>query len=196
MPSPPPWPPNARACPPPSTTTHDVGATAAHVTPTGPLAVPPVLDVKDADFAAFVARNRAAMRDHVDATLRGTPDSDVDRDAVIQEALIRVWRDWPKWPTSDARRQAYLRRGLRLAALDAIRAVYGRDGRRPRELATDYAALERCDADTAPVAAELNRTLARQATSDATAVDERVGVTDALRALTDVERRAVLLSAH
>src|SRR3954471_17470184 len=106
MSAPPPSPANAPACPPTPTTTHDVPATADHVSPTRRLALRPTFDADDGDFAAFVTRNRTAIRDHVDATLRGTPDSDVDRDAVIQEALIRVWRDLPNWPTSDARRQA------------------------------------------------------------------------------------------
>lgn len=153
-------------------------------------------DGGEREFAAFVTRNRAAIHGFVEGTLRGTPDSDVDRDAVVQEALLRAWRDWPTWPAVDARRQAYLRRVLRLAGLDAIRAAYGRDGRRPRAVAIDLAGLERCDGDPSPTAAEVNRTLARQAASHTTDVEERIVLADALGALTELERRAVLLSAQ
>lgn len=143
-----------------------------------------------------MTRNRAAIHGFVDATLRGTPDSDIDRDAVMQEALLRAWREWLAWPAADARRQAYPRRVLRLAALDAIRTAYGRDGRRPRVLAIALAGLERCDGDASPTAAEINRTLARQVTSHTTDVEDRIVLAAALTALTELERRAVLLSAQ
>src|SRR5439155_24106117 len=186
-----------RRIPPTSTTTQSPRRIARGAsTPTRPEPVRFAAPTAEQHFAAFVARNRRAIRDCVDATLRGTPDSDVDRDAVVQEALLRVWRGWPEWPTADARRQAYLRRALRLAALDALRAVYGRDGRRPRTIATDYTSLEGCNTEPSPAAAELTQTLARQAHSITTSVEDRLVLADALTVLTGLERRAVLLSAH
>jgi RNA polymerase sigma factor (sigma-70 family) len=150
----------------------------------------------EAEFTAFVARHRRLIGDYVSATLRGTPESEVDRESVVQDALVRVWRSWATWPRTEGRRRAFLKRTLRLTALDALRVSRGRDGRRVREQPADLGAVDRLGDGLPRGTEELGRALARSAVDATATVLERSVVVSTLDALTDLERRAVALSVQ
>jgi len=121
--------------------------------------------------------------------LRG--ETTVDREAVVQEALLRVWGEWGQWPRLPERRLAYLKRTLRCCALDALRARRGPGGRR-RELPADIGALGNYRRDSRAAADEVPP----GSGDPAETVGGRLALAAALAALTELERRAVSLSAH
>ena len=141
-------------------------------------------------FAAFVAAHQPLIHAYVARVLGA--ETAVDREAVIQEALLRVWCEWSQWPRSPERRLAYLKRALRCCALDALRARRGPAGPR-QELLTDLGGFE--GRRRGPAAGELSA-VSLMSGDPAETVGERIALAAALGALTELERRALSLSAH
>jgi RNA polymerase sigma factor (sigma-70 family) len=142
-------------------------------------------------FAAFVATHQPLIHAYVARVLGA--ETAVDREAVIQEALLRVWCEWSRWPRSPARRLAYLKRSLRCCALDALRARRGPAGPR-QELRADVGGRE--GLRRGGLAAGELSAVSLMSGDPAETVGERLALAAALGALTELERRATSFSAH
>jgi RNA polymerase sigma factor (sigma-70 family) len=143
------------------------------------------------NFAAFVAAHQPLIHAYVARVLGA--ETAVDREAVIQEALLRVWSEWSQWPRSPERRLAYLKRALRCCALDALRARRGPAGRR-QGLPADLGVLHGQRRDR--VAGGVLHAVPMGSGDPAETVGDRLALAAALAALTELERRAVCLSAQ
>lgn len=152
-----------------------------------------------ASFQAFVDEHRHLMSDYIARRMRGTPE--LCSEDALQEALIRIWQQWRHWPADPERREVYMRQALKVAAVDAIRARYGRNLNRPREYPVNFADLDRC-VPTEPgahaIVRELGLAIARDSLEHRPEHRdiERSVLVAAFAALTDLERRVLFMTAH
>jgi RNA polymerase sigma factor (sigma-70 family) len=84
---------------------------------------------QDSAFAALCDELHHVFTDanlHRAAHAAGGGGLAIDVDDLRQEALIRVLKQFNEYPTDAGQREAWARRSLRVAAMDAVRAVGGR----------------------------------------------------------------------
>jgi len=162
--------------------------------------VPGLQRAHHASFEEFADAHRHLMRDYIDSRLR-TVDGISGEDA-MQEAMLRMWQQWDRWPTDDQQRLRYALQALRNAATDAIRAKNGRGTTRVSEVAVDFGDLEgtRDAAGLGPqqLAVELGRAIARaslELDSDRDATADRSVLIAAFAVLDDDERAIIGLTA-
>jgi len=146
------------------------------------------------EFARFVAENRLMAERYVDRLLDGACHNEVDRDGVVQEAFIRAWTSWATWPADPGRRCSYLKRALRVCGVDALRKARGRGAGATAALPTSFTEFDG-DTDDARLATAAQAALLPRALNQEELVDERLLTASLLDALTDVERKAIALSA-
>lgn len=168
--------------------------------PAGAVAVNGIRRADQAAFREFVDSHHHVMRDYLERRLRGAHD--VSPEDVLQDALIRIWRQFKEWPTEPERRIIFLRQALKVAAIDAIRSRRGRNGTTPREYPIDFADLERAqrsDAVGDQMIREIGKAIARDAVdrmSDGPERIQRSVLLASCAALTDLERRALFMTAR
>lgn len=168
--------------------------------PPGSVAVNGIRRDDHGAFREFVDSHHHVMRDYLDRRLRGTHD--VSAEDVLQEALIRIWRQFNEWPAEPERRIIFLRQTLKVAAIDAIRVRRGRNGTTPREYPIDFADLERAqrsDAIGDHMVREIGQIIARDALERMGDGPERIQRSVLLAscaALTDLERRVLFMTAR
>lgn len=168
--------------------------------PAGAVAVNGIRRDDQAAFRQFVDSHHHVMRDYLERRLRGAHD--VSPEDVLQDALIRIWRQFKEWPTEPERRIIFLRQALKVAAIDAIRSRRGRNGTTPREYPIDFADLERAqrsDAVGDQMIREIGKAIARDAVdrmSDGPERIQRSVLLASFAALTDLERRALFMTAR
>jgi len=152
-----------------------------------------------ASFQEFVDEHRHLMSDYIARRMRGTPE--LSSEDALQEALIRIWQQWRHWPQDPERREVYMRQALKVAAVDAIRARYGRNLSRPREYPVNFADLDRCvpaEPGAHAIVRELGLAIARESLEhqpDKRDIERSVLVA-AFAALTDLERRVLFMTAR
>jgi DNA-directed RNA polymerase specialized sigma24 family protein len=146
------------------------------------------------DFTRFAAEHRLMAERYVDRLLDGTSHNEVDRDGVVQEAFTRAWTSWATWPTELGPRRAYLKRTLRVCGVDALRKARGRGTGAAAAVPTSFTDLEG-DTDDARIAAAAQAALLPRALDKEELVDERLLTVSLMDVLTDLERKAIALSA-
>lgn len=165
-----------------------------HFTGTAPR-VPGISREHHASFEAFVDRHRHFMADFVRGQLTAAHRGDAE-DA-LQQGLERLWKEWPDFPKDPGERQRYMKRALRLAALDIVRAREKRSGTPIREIATDYADLDTTQdlgASAVELVKELGRIIARDSIDPASDRDERADRSILIAAFAALdERQRVIL---
>jgi len=152
-----------------------------------------------ASFQQFVDEHRHLMSDYIARRMRGTPE--LSPEDALQDALIRMWQQWRHWPQDPERREVYMRQALKVAAVDAIRARYGRNLNRPREYPVNFADLDRCvpsEPGAQAIVRELGLAIARESLERPPAKRdiERSVLVAAFAALTDFERRVLFMTAR
>ncbi len=152
-----------------------------------------------ASFQAFVDEHRHLMSDYIARRMRGTPE--LSPEDALQDALIRMWQQWRHWPADPERREVYMRQALKVAAVDAIRARYGRNLNRPREYPVNFADLDRCvpsEPGAQAIVRELGLAIARESLERPPGRRdiERSVLVAAFAALTDFERRVLFMTAR
>lgn len=152
-----------------------------------------------ASFQEFVDEHRHLMSDYIARRMRGAPE--LCAEDALQEALIRMWQQWRHWPQDAERREIYMRQALKVAAVDAIRARYGRNLTRPREYPVNFADLDRCiptEPGPQAIIRELGLAIARESLERRPEHRdiERSVLVAAFAALTDFERRVLFMTAR
>ncbi len=152
-----------------------------------------------ASFQQFVDQHRHLMSDYIARRMRGTPE--LCAEDALQDALIRMWQQWRHWPEDPERREVYMRQALKVAAVDAIRARYGRNMTRPREYPVNFADLDRCvpaEPSSQAIVRELGLAIARESLERRPEHRdiERGVLVAAFAALTDFERRVLFMTAR
>lgn len=155
----------------------------------------------DRDFAEFVSRHEGDLRSIVAHRLRDLPD---DVDDALQEGLMRIWREFPSFPSDPKRRTAYAGQLLNRASIDLVRGRFGRHmQRRDQHVRYEPEALDRPgEAEREQVLVDLQRVLDRmqaELAGDEAGSEELERRLEALRlmfpALKPLERD-VLLAHH
>jgi RNA polymerase sigma factor (sigma-70 family) len=109
---------------------------------------------------------------------------------VVQEALIRVVREFPSWERDHRLRNAL--RAVRCASVDALRREHG-TGERPELVTFDFSALDATEEDC-PVPSGMGAALARR--SEGSPLAESGVLEDSLSRLSREELRVLLGIAH
>lgn len=155
----------------------------------------------DRDFAEFVSTHEDDLRSIVAHRLRDLPD---DVDDALQEGLMRIWREFPSFPSDPKRRTAYAGQLLNRASIDLVRGRFGRHmQRRDQHVRYEPEALDRPgEAEREQVLVDLQRVLDRmqaELAGDEAGSEELERRLEALRlmfpALKPLERD-VLLAHH
>ena len=151
----------------------------------------------ESSFRAFVEQSTAQLLAYLRPVVR---DSDgVDAEDALQEALIRLAREWKELPADPASRKNYIYRALRCSAIDAMRKWSGRGSARGRTYAADVELAERVDhLDGAgglrdPELASIGRAIYRDATrrDEADQTVLRSTLVAALAALKPIEAQVI-----
>lgn len=164
-----------------------------HFTGTAPR-VPGLAREHHASFEAFVDRHRHFMADFVRGQL--TPAYRGDAEDALQQGLERLWKEWPDFPKDPGERQRYMKRALRLAALDIVRAREKRSNTPIREVATDFSDLDSTQdlgGSAVELVRELGRVIARDSLDLASDRDERADRTILIAAFAALDDRQRLI---
>jgi len=97
----------------------------------------------ESSFRAFVEQSSAQLLAYLRPVVRDS--GGVDAEDALQEALIRLAREWKDLPADPAARKNYIYRALRCSAIDAMRKWSGRGSARGRTHAADLELAEKID---------------------------------------------------
>jgi RNA polymerase sigma factor (sigma-70 family) len=147
---------------------------------------------------AFVASNRARLLAY---TTRLVRDNRLDAEDVLQDALMRILKEFGDWPRGEETRLRYAQEAIQLTAADAARKQARRRRLAGEEVLVDFAAAEErrgSEDGHDSIASALSSAMAARADSaeDIDALVERSVVAASFKALDEQERTAMYLSLN
>lgn len=157
----------------------------------------------EGSFRAFVQQSSAHLLSYLRPVVRDS--GGVDPEDALQEALIRLAREWDDLPADPATRKNYIYRALRCSAVDAMRKWSGRGSARGRTRPADLELAEAVDrlddgprsrdSELAAIGRAIYRDAASRDEAEQTAV--RAILVSALAALKPLEAQVIFgLAGH
>jgi DNA-directed RNA polymerase specialized sigma24 family protein len=95
---------------------------------------------KEQAFTAFVEAHREALSAYLNRR-NSQAERTIDAADALQETLIRIWRQWDRWPSDPDQQRAWAYKAAQQAAIDLFRSTYGQDGQKGA-VSVDWSSVE------------------------------------------------------